>query len=364
MKKDSSKKNEHSYNNFNFNSFRKKAVFKPKGISNNYYLPDNQNMKHENRKEIKKYGKDSSQENNFENELPEKIRENFDYCFNYFSTGGIYDETISNLVLKESDLVLIQKINRILKKSIIDLSIKDKDNFATASSDKKIQIWSKENKSFILYEVIQVPDFIPIYKDLLFGFGEQKQIINYLKNCKLIVACVNSIKIYTPIKSTGKHQLSSIIKYSYSVFNVRKDLLIFFDSNDCCHNISFYKLKKCKLIDKIKYFDDIPEQFDFLDDNRMIAIKENNIIIIFLKEKEIKKIHFKESWLIGLLVNENKKMFLVCNLKTIYFFNSDNYQIVNSVLISSSLSINKLFLINKEEMGILVNIDESPFYWK
>ena len=263
-------------------------------------------------------------------------------------------------------MILIQTIKKVLKNNILDISIKDKNNFATISADQFIEIWSKKNNIFKLIEMIEIKrkKNFPCFLDSFEG------IIKYLKNGIIIISCFGTIKIYNNIKSMRKHELSFIINVNSKIFNIRKNYVIFFNNffqkknsynnklyEDDKNNYSiiyFYKLKKYKLIKKIKINIKIPQRFDFLDDNRIIAM-DTQIMIISLSEKKITKLQIKDNdffyW--SVLVNENKKIFFVA-LRDIYVFNSDNYQILN--IIKLHTYVETLIPISQEEIGVIANL--------
>ena len=356
-KKESIKKT--IYNNFN--SFRKKAIIKENDIN-----IDNCNGQ-------KKKEKENENEKNKNNKnievkaVKNNPLGNLSLLISSYN-GNIYDYDIYKLTIKDSNLNLIQAINTVLKNNILDISIKDKNSFVILSSDEKIEIWSKENKEnniFKLFETFKCPF---LSKNLKAFEG----IIKYLKNETIIISCFNSIMIYNKIKSIKKHQLLTKIKAYYPIFNIRKDLLVFFNTNydttkfkysfyyginleDDKNNFSkilFYKLKNNKLIKKVKYDFDAPNRFDFLDDNRIVIPLSQKIIIFnFFKNKAIKlKINNDFIFSGNLLVNENKKIFFV-EYRDTFIFNSNNYQIIN--IIKFSFLIYKFIPISQEEIGII-----------
>ena len=331
----------------NFNSFRKKATIKKYVTSNNFTNTEKEKENEEIKTQI---------ENN--NNLEVKEEENFpktNFVFLVASPGGIYNDSICKLIISDSNLVLIQGIKQVTKKFILDISIKDNDSFATISKEENIEIWSKQNNIFKLIEIIYTKNYFYCFKNK----------IKYLKNGNIIICCYDSIKIYNNIKSLGKHQLSVIIKAKSPIFNIRKDFLVYFTNNKDDKNIYstiyFYKLKNFKLTKNIKCNIDIPEKFDFLDDNRIIVLNKH-ITIISLLDKKITQLKIDDNNFSGgnVLVNENKKIFFAGN-KDIYVFNIDNYQIMN--IIKLSLSIKAFIPLSQEEIGILAYNDPwSKFY--
>ena len=244
-------------NDFNF--FRKKAIIKKYDTNTNYSYTEREkrNVK------IKKQIENNKNNNNLEvSQL--KISPKNNLVLLVASSGGLYNTSICKLIISDSNLILIQTIKKVLKNNILDISIKDKNNFATISADQFIEIWSKKNNIFKLIEMIEIKrkKNFPCFLDSFEG------IIKYLKNGIIIISCFGTIKIYNNIKSMRKHELSFIIKVNSKIFNIRKNCLIFFNNffpkkisynnklyEDDKNNYSiiyFYKLKKYKLIKKNK----------------------------------------------------------------------------------------------------------------
>lgn len=270
-----------------------------------------------------------------------------------------YIDKITSIKIRDINFTLLQEINEAHEKDIVSLSIKDNNNFATYANDCKLKIWSKESNKFKLIETIEdygnhIYDRVMINK------------IKFLKDGKIISLCYPSIKIYNKINSF-KYQIMLIINISTNIFKIKKNYFslleilpndnIFDKNRKKEYFFAFYNLKSYKLLNKFKYENyHSVIKYEYLDKNKIIIFTDGpNIDILSLETKKvIKEIkNISECELEGdLLVLLKKNIFLVGGYN-INIYNSDNYELIETVRPPFKYDIKIFIPYTKEEIGII-----------
>ena len=270
-----------------------------------------------------------------------------------------YRDKITKIKIRDTNYMLLQEINEAHEQNIVSLSIKDNNNFATYAYDFYLKIWSKENNIFKLIDSIEeygihVNDRIMINK------------IKFLKDGKIISNCYNLIKIYNQKKSY-KYQLMLLINISGNIFKVKQNFLSILEilpinnSNDSKYIkeyfFVFYNLKNYKFLIKFKYENSHSViKFEYLDKNRIIIFtKGPDIDILSLETKKVvKKIR-------NISQGESEGDLMVILKKNIFFvggfninvYNSENYELIESVIAPFKYDIKIFIPYTEEEIGII-----------
>ena len=218
---------------------------------------------------------------------------------------------------------IFQKIEKAHERIIFDISLKDKNNFATCSGDKSIKTWQKsENGKYKLNLSINNIHEDDIYK------------IIYLKDNTIISGSKdNKIKILN-LNNNEYHCNIIIDNQNDKVFSLlhleEKNLLI----SSGLNFMNFYNLKNLSnpLITKIEAYCDGKNALQKIDDKRIVVGGRYYIQIISIEEKKIIK-EIKNHFLVwAICVIKEKKIFLCGGTSPdITLINSDNYEKINFI---------------------------------
>ena len=254
----------------------------------------------------------------------------------------------------DKNLILYENILNAHDSDIIDISIKDENNFATCSNDLNIITWIKMNNEnkFNPYQTIYFAHYYFITKIIYCPNGN---IISCSQDC--------TIRIWEK-KLNNIYQCMITLTHSYEVYSILllEDKKILISSG--YDGTKFYSLYNYECIYyNTKINTNNNSLIERFDENRII-IGKNDLIQIFsvLEKKIIKVIHNGFLWH-GISVFENKGIFLVGGESNdIKIYKSENYECIqiiedafNKTFIQGLFNLNNNFVIiyNLNSLGIL-----------
>ncbi len=219
---------------------------------------------------------------------------------------------------------ILQNMEYSHKEAIMNIYIKDENNFVTCSSDKNINIWTKDNNKFILKESI------------INGHNERITNLIYCSNNN-IIACSDDSKMKIWELTNIKYQLLTTLTYSKHIHS----LLLLEDKNILVSGgyegtILWKIYEKGMNIEFIYYF---KEAFcgcwnglNRIDEDRIIVGGKISLKVISIKEMNIIKsidIPFRCN---GIIIIKEKRMFLIGGWsKDIQIYRSDNYEYLTTI---------------------------------
>ena len=219
---------------------------------------------------------------------------------------------------------IIQNIKSAHKGSIINLFIKDENNFATCSYDKCINIWIKENNKFILKESI-INAHNGRITNLIYCINDN------------IISCSEDYKIKIWELINNKYQLLTILMHS----NDKCAILLLEDKNMLISSgydgTKIWKIyEKGMNIDFNYYFKEVFcgcwNGLNRIDENRIIIGDEKTLKIISIKKMKILqsiKIPFRCN---GIITIEEKGIILMGGWsKDIIIYKSNNYKYLTTI---------------------------------
>ena len=247
----------------------------------------------------------------------------------FFSGNIISVSSDKSIKIYDKNLKIIQNIENAHDDGIIDLSIKDENNFVTCSKNKEIKTWIKKenngqfNNEYSINQIIENAHDDWINK------------VIYCLNGN-IISCSDDkkIKIWEQ-NNNNQYQSVKILKHNNWISSILlledKNLLIssgrdgtkFWDLN-YYEIIIYIKEVICRYKNALKRIDEYRIIVGGDDDEimKIVSIKERKII------KEIKN-GFK-CW--GICIIEEKGLFLIGGVsKEIKIYRSDNYECINII---------------------------------
>lgn len=259
-----------------------------------------------------------------------------------------------SIIIFDKKLTIIQKIENAHNGTIFDVSLKDETNFATCSEDKSIKTWKKsENINYQLNKSILNIHENDIHKIL---FLEDDTIISGSKDGKIKILNLRN----------GIYQCNIILDNQAPIYSLlyfkEENLLI---STGTKYTI-FWNLSNLlnTMITKINARCFGKNAFQKLDEERIVVGGGQKIQIISVKEKKIIKEIESEFLVWAICVISAKKLFICGGVsKDIAMFNSDNYEIVNTIKNSHDGNIRGISLIN-DELIITGSEDKSTKIWE
>ena len=226
---------------------------------------------------------------------------------------------------------IIQNIENAHKNDIINLFIKDENNFATCSEDKCINIWIKKENEFILNKSI-TKAHNTIITNLI-----------YLSNDN-IISCSNDSTIKIWELSNNKYQLltSITIKSNNFDYYIHINSLLLLEDKNILVSSGYNGTIIWKIYEKgmnIEFIYCFKEAFggcwnglNRIDDDKIIVGGEKSLKIISIKEMKIIKsieIPFRCN---GIITIEEKGIFLMGGWsKDILIFRNDNYECLSRI---------------------------------
>ena len=216
---------------------------------------------------------------------------------------------------------IFQKIENAHNSIIFDISLKDKNNFATCSGDKSIKTWKKsEDGKYKLNISINDIHEDDIHKII---YLEDNTIISGSKDQKIKILNFNN----------NEYHCNRIIDQNdkiYSLLYLDENLLI----SSRLNYMNFYNLQNLSnpLITKIEAYCYGKNSLQKIDDKRIVVGGRENIQIISIEEKKIIK-EIESSFLVwAICVITEKKLFLCGGTSPdITLINSDNYEKINFI---------------------------------
>jgi len=255
-----------------------------------------------------------------------------------FRSGNIisvsYDETIK---IFGKNLNLIQSINKAHNKGILDVDIKDENNFVTCSLDKNIKTWIKEENKFLLSkEIINAHNgsirkviFCSNYNIISCSIDKNVKIwkLNDKKEYENIITLNNSEGISSILLLENKNILISSGDDGTKFWNYNNFECLFYDNDIKCCN--WNSLKK-------------------IDEEKIIIGEKNGFIkILSLNEKRIIKKIENEFICYGICVVEEKGIFLIGGASNdIKIYRSDNFECIQIYENAHSYDISDLIELN------------------
>ena len=255
-----------------------------------------------------------------------------------FPSGNIisvsYDMTIK---IYDNNLNIIQIINNAHNKGILNINIKDENNFVISSIDKNIKTWIKKEKKYELNKTI-----------LNAHNGSIRKII-YCNNYNIISCSIDkTIKIW---ELNNKNEYENIITLTHydEIFSLllieKKNILISsgfdgtkiwnFNNLEC---INYLINVKCCNYNSMKKIE---------EDKIIIGEKSGFIKIISLNEKRIIKEIENEFTSYGICVIDNKGVFLIGGSSNdIKVYRSDNFECIQIVKTAHNYDISDLIELN------------------
>ena len=222
----------------------------------------------------------------------------------------------------------MQSIKNAHDDSIINLSIKDENNFATCSSDRCINIWTKKKNEFIKD------------KSIIKAHNEQINSLIYLLNNK-IISCSNDGTIKIRELSMNKYQLITSITLNCGSNNDLLSLLLLEDKkilvNGGENGTFFWKISKEGIIIKfIHLFNNAictwGNGLKRIDEDRIIVGCQNKLNIISIKDKDIIKTIKISFQCNGIIPIKEKGIFLYGGWsKDIQVYRNDNYECLSTI---------------------------------
>ena len=275
-----------------------------------------------------------------------------------FPSGNIISVSDDgSIIIYDVNLKVIQKIEKAHNDWIINVDIKDENNFITCSVDKSIKTWIKKEinkeKKFILNKYIKNAHDEGICK------------VIYNDNYDIISCSIDSmIKIWEEIND--KYQLK------ITLFNNRFicSLLLIKDKNILLtlgvEGIKFWNNNNYNFIVIIK--EAICGSYNALrriDEDRIIVGSDEDKLlkIISLSEKKIIKKIYNECLCYGIWVIEDKGIFLTGGYYGIQIFRSDNYQCLQTI---KDENCKKTFGLIELNNGLILSFceDKTIKVWK
>ena len=219
---------------------------------------------------------------------------------------------------------IIQNIENAHKNDIINLFIKDENNFATCSEDKCINIWIKKENEFILN------------RSIINAHNERITNLIYLSNDN-IISCSNDSTIKIWELHNNKYQSLTFIKINYNNFDNYINSLLLLEDKNILVSSGYNGTIIWKIYEKgmnIEFIYCFKEAFGGcwnglkrIDDDRIIVGGEKSLKVISIKEIKIIKsieIPFRCN---GIITIEEKGIFLMGGWsKDILIFRNDNYE--------------------------------------
>lgn len=275
-----------------------------------------------------------------------------------------FASTSSNIISISSDksitifnkkFRIIQKIENAHNGTIFDISLKDKNNFATCSEDKSIKTWKKSenNNYYILDKSILNIHENDIHKII---FLEDNTIISGSKDGK--------IKILKFIDNDYKcHIVLDHNSPIYSILYFKEENLLISTGTKSTSLWNLNSISNAFIIN-IQVFCHGKNAFQKLDKERVVVGGGEKIQIISIKEKKIIKEIERDFLVWAICVIENRKIFICGGVsEDISIFNSDNYEIINSIKNSHSGNIRAISLLNNDKI-ISGSEDKTTKIWK
>ena len=244
------------------------------------------------------------------------------------NTFGVvsYNEIISissdkSIIIFDKLYHIFQKIEKAHDKTIFDISLKDRNNFATCSGDKSIKTWKKsEDGKYKLNISINDIHDDDIHKII---YLEDNTIISGSKDHKIKILNFNNNEYHCNIIIDQKDKI-------FSLLYLEENLLI----SSGLNFMNFYNLKNLSnpLITKIEAYCYGKNSLQKIDDKRIVVGGRENIQIISIEEKKIIK-EIESSFLVwAICVITEKKLFLCGGTSPdITLINSDNYEKINFI---------------------------------
>ncbi len=245
-----------------------------------------------------------------------------------FPSGNIISVSDDkSIIIYDSHLKIINKIENAHTDWIISVDIKDDNNFVTCSIDKSIKTWIKKkinNESkFYLNQTINNAHEEGICK------------VIYSINENIISCSIDSyIKIWELDNKNNKYQnIITIInnRFICSLLLIKdKNILISIGGE----GTKFWNIYNYNLITYIK--EAVCGSYNALqridNDRIIIGSDEDKLLkIISLSEKKIIKTIFNECLCYGICVIENKGIFITGGYYGIQIFRNDNYECIQTI---------------------------------
>ena len=237
-----------------------------------------------------------------------------------------YNEIISvssdkSITVFDKFFHIFQKIENAHNRIIFDISLKDKNNFATCSGDKSIKTWQKsEDGKYKLNISINDIHEDDIHKII---YLEDNTIISGSKDQKIKILNFNN----------NEYHCNTIIDQNdkiYSLLYLDENLLI----SSGLKYMNFYNLQNLSnpLITKIEAYCYGKNSLQKIDDKRIVVGGRDTIQIISIEEKKIIK-EIETPFLVwAICVIPKKKLFLCGGTSPdITLINSDNYEKINFI---------------------------------
>ena len=244
------------------------------------------------------------------------------------NTFGVvsYNEIISvssdkSITVFDKFFHVFQKIEKAHDRIIFDISLKDKNNFATCSGDKSIKTWKKsEDGKYKLNQSINDIHEDDIHKII---YLEDNTIISGSKDKKIKILKFNN----------NEYHCDRIIDQNdkiYSLLYLEENLLI----SSGLNFMNFYNLKNLSnpLITKIEAYCYGKNALQKIDGIRIVVGGREYIQIISIEEKKIIK-EIENHFLVwAICVIREKKIFLCGGTSPdITLINSDNYEKIHFI---------------------------------
>ena len=247
-----------------------------------------------------------------------------------FPSGNIIsvsdDKSIN--IFDGTNYKILQSIKNAHNDSIINISIKDENNFATCSDDKCINIWTKKKKKFMKD------------KSIIKTHEERINNLIYLLNNKIISCSIDgAIKIWE--LANNKYQLVTYIKMEYSNINNILALLLLENEKILVNagesGTFFWKISKEGVI--IKFIHRFSKAIctcwnglNRIDEDRIIIGSGTELSIISIKEKNIIKSIIIPFRCNGITVIKEKGIFLYGGWSnSIKIYRNDNYECISTI---------------------------------
>ena len=220
-------------------------------------------------------------------------------------------------IFSDFDYKILQKIENAHDGIIFDISLKDENNFATCSGDRRIKTWTKSgNNKYVCNKLIDDAHDDDIHK------------IEYLKDNTIISGSKDTtIKIFNLINNN--YACSLILNNSvrvYSLIYIEEKNILMSAGTQCT---IFWNLSNVlnPFITLIRAFCHGKNAFQILDKERVVIGGREQIQIISIDEKKIIKEIDTEFLVWTICVIKNKNLF-ICGGVSPHFeiYNSDTYE--------------------------------------
>ena len=255
-----------------------------------------------------------------------------------FPSGNIisvsYDMSIK---IYDNNLNIIQIINNAHNNGILNINIKDENNFVTSSIDKNIKTWIKKEK---IYE---------LNKKILNAHNGVIRKIIYCNNYNIISCSIDkTIKIWE-LNNKNEYENIIILTHYNEIFSLllieKKNILISsgfdgtriwnFNNLECINYLIDVKCCNYNSMKKIE------------EDKIIIGEKNGFIKIISLIEKRIIKEIENEFTSYGICVIDNKGVFLIGGSSNdIKIYRNDNFECIQIVKNAHNYDISDLIELN------------------